>query len=62
LGIVIEEGKLPIREEVTEACEISALIKLHVANEGKMVAVVNKMGRMPFSSHEDKPLGRWPAS
>jgi hydrogenase expression/formation protein HypE len=44
LGIVIEEGKLPIREEVIEACEILGLDPLHVANEGKMVAVVERNG------------------
>ena len=43
-GIVIEEGQLPIREEVTEACEILGLDPLHVANEGKLVALVERSG------------------
>ena len=40
VGIIIEESKLPIREEVAEACEIIGLDPLYVANEGKMVIVV----------------------
>lgn len=44
VGIVIEEEKLPIREEVGEACEILGIDPLYVANEGKLVAVVDKEG------------------
>jgi hydrogenase expression/formation protein HypE len=42
VGIVIKEEKLPIREEVVEACEILGFDPLYVANEGKMVAVVER--------------------
>ncbi len=42
VGIVIEEEKLPIREEVMEACEILGIDPLYVPNEGKLVAVVDK--------------------
>ena len=44
VGIVIQEENLPIREEVIEACEILGLDPLYVANEGKMVAVMEKGG------------------
>ena len=44
VGIVIDEGKLPIRGEVREACEILGIDPLHVANEGKLVAVVPREG------------------
>lgn len=56
VGIVIEEEKLPIREEVTEACEILGLDPLHVANEGKMVAVVERWSRHRSQRHEGTPF------
>jgi hydrogenase expression/formation protein HypE len=40
VGITIEEGALPVRPEVTGACEILGIDPLYVANEGKLVAVV----------------------
>jgi hydrogenase expression/formation protein HypE len=40
VGIRIEEEKIPIREEVAGACEMLGLDPLHVANEGKLVAIV----------------------
>ncbi len=43
VGIVIEEEKLPIRGEVKEACEILGIDPLYVANEGKLVAVVERV-------------------
>ena len=41
VSIRIEEGKIPIREEVGSACEMLGLDPLHVANEGKLVAIVD---------------------
>lgn len=38
--IVIDEERLPVREEVRGACEILGLDPLYVANEGKLVAIV----------------------
>ncbi len=40
VGIMLEEGAIPIREAVTAACELLGLDPLTVANEGKLVAVV----------------------
>ncbi len=40
LGIHLEETAIPINEEVKGACEILGLDPLHVANEGKLIAVV----------------------
>src|SRR5262245_10509932 len=40
LGITIDEASLPIRPEVTGACEILGIDPLYVANEGKLVAIV----------------------
>ncbi len=42
VGIKIEEENLPIRQEVREACEILGFDPLYVANEGKLVAVVER--------------------
>ena len=41
VGIVIEEAKIPVKEEVKAACELLGLDPIYVANEGKMVAVVD---------------------
>lgn len=38
LGIVIDEEKLPIRDEVKGACELLGIDPLYVANEGKLLA------------------------
>jgi hydrogenase expression/formation protein HypE len=40
VSIRIEEEKLPVREEVSAACEMLGLDPLYVANEGKLVAIV----------------------
>ncbi len=39
--LYIEEGKIPIKEEVLSACEILGLDPLYVANEGKFIAIVS---------------------
>ncbi|MFH1925836.1 MAG: hydrogenase expression/formation protein HypE [Chloroflexota bacterium] len=41
VSIRIYEDKIPVREEVASACEMLGLDPLYVANEGKLVAVVN---------------------
>jgi hydrogenase expression/formation protein HypE len=40
VGIIIEETKIPIAKAVLGACELLGLDPLHIANEGKLVAVV----------------------
>jgi hydrogenase expression/formation protein HypE len=40
VGIRIEEERLPVREEVSAACEMLGLDPLYVANEGKLIAIV----------------------
>jgi len=41
VGIMIEEAKIPVKEEVKAACELLGLDPIYVANEGKLVAVVD---------------------
>jgi hydrogenase expression/formation protein HypE len=40
VGVVLEESRIPLREEVRGACEILGFDPLYVANEGKCVAIV----------------------
>ena len=39
VAIALDEASLPVRPEVASACELLGLDPLHVANEGKLVAV-----------------------
>lgn len=39
VGFVINEEKIPIRQEVASACELLGLDALYVANEGKLMAI-----------------------
>lgn len=41
VGIELEESAIPIREDVQGACEMLGLDPLYVANEGKLVAIVD---------------------
>lgn len=42
IGIEIEEQKIPIKEEVKNLCEILSFEPLNVANEGKIIFIVDK--------------------
>ncbi len=41
VGIVVEEAKIPVKKEVKAACELLGLDPIYVANEGKLVAIVD---------------------
>ena len=41
VSIVIDEDKIPMKEEVHAACEMLGLDVLYVANEGKLVSIVS---------------------
>jgi len=41
VGIVVEEAKIPVKEEVKAACELLGLDPIYVANEGKLVAIAD---------------------
>jgi hydrogenase expression/formation protein HypE len=59
VGMLIEERAIPIREEVTAACELLGLDALHLANEGKLVAICDRRhaDRLLAAMRTD-PLGR----
>ena len=58
VAVVLDEAALPIRPEVNGACEILGIDPLYVANEGKLIAVVDPddadTGLAALRSH---PLG-----
>ena len=37
--MVIDEGAIPFAEQVTAACELLGIDPLHLANEGKLIAI-----------------------
>jgi hydrogenase expression/formation protein HypE len=59
VGVRIEEERIPLRPEVRGACELLGLDPLHVANEGKLVAVVPAAeAERVVESLREHPLGR----
>jgi len=40
LAMVLDEDRVPVRDEVRGACELLGLDPLHIANEGQLIAVV----------------------
>jgi len=59
VGIEIDERAIPVREEVKGACELLGLDPLYVANEGKLLALVDAAAADPLlSAMRNHPLGR----
>ena len=59
VGIQIEEPAIPIREEVRGACEMLGLDPLYVANEGKLIAIVEAgAAEAILQAMRCHPLGR----
>lgn len=59
MGLVVERGLIPVRPEVVAACEILGIDPLTVANEGKLVAVVEaKIAGAMVTAMRKHPLGR----
>ncbi|MBI5574116.1 MAG: hydrogenase expression/formation protein HypE [Elusimicrobia bacterium] len=59
VGIELEEQKIPIKKSVKVACDILGLDPLYVANEGKLVAVVNeKNAQKILSAMKKHTLGK----
>jgi hydrogenase expression/formation protein HypE len=59
VGIQIEESAIPLREEVRGACELLGLDPLYVANEGKLVAIVEaSVAEAVLGAMRSHPLGR----
>ncbi|MCP4358126.1 MAG: hydrogenase expression/formation protein HypE [Chloroflexi bacterium] len=42
VGIVLDEGKIPVRPSVQAACEMLGFDPLYIANEGRLLAIVGR--------------------
>lgn len=59
VGVVLDERAIPLRPEVRGACELLGFDPLHVANEGKLVAVVAaEDAERVLAALRAEPLGR----
>jgi hydrogenase expression/formation protein HypE len=59
VGIELEEREIPLRDEVRGACEMLGLDPLYVANEGKLVAIVDPAkAEAVLAAMRKHPLGR----
>jgi hydrogenase expression/formation protein HypE len=59
VGMLIEEGAIPVRPQVEAACEFLGLDPLYVANEGKLVAFVAPQDAdTVLAAMRAHPLGR----
>ncbi len=59
VGIELEDDAIPIREEVQGACELLGLDPLYVANEGKLLAIVEPTAaERILEAMQQHPLGR----
>lgn len=59
VGMRIREAAIPVKAEVSAACELLGLDPLYVANEGKLVAICEaKDAEFLLSAMRNHPLGR----
>ena len=59
VGFMIDESTIPVRREVASACELFGLDPLHVANEGKLLAIcAAKDADNLLQTMRTHPLGR----
>ncbi len=59
VGMLLDEARIPISEEVKGACEILGLDPLYVANEGKLLAIVAAQDvDLVLSAMKSHPLGQ----
>ena len=59
LGIVIDEQQLPVKREVQSACDLLGLDPVYVANEGKLIAIVEEEFEQRFLEiMHQHPLGK----
>ncbi|MBZ5721457.1 MAG: hydrogenase expression/formation protein HypE [Acidobacteriia bacterium] len=59
VGIAVDESAIPVREEVRGACELLGLDPMYVANEGKLVAIVEPSSAdAVLNAMRNHPLGQ----
>jgi hydrogenase expression/formation protein HypE len=49
VGIVLDEAAMPVDPQVAAACEFLGLDPLHIANEGKLIAICRRTRPTPSS-------------
>lgn len=58
VGIAVDEDRVPVRPAVRGACEILGLDPLHIANEGKLLAIVPpEEADLALAALRNHPLG-----
>lgn len=58
VGIVVQEDRIPVRPQVRSACELLGLDPYFVANEGKLIAIVERaQGDAALAALRAHPLG-----
>ena len=58
VAIAVDEERVPVRQAVRGACEILGLDPLHIANEGKLVAIVSpESAKAALDALRSHPLG-----
>jgi hydrogenase expression/formation protein HypE len=59
VGIDVDEKCIPVKEQVRGACELLGLDPMYVANEGKLVAIVDaSVAERVLSAMQAHPLGQ----
>jgi hydrogenase expression/formation protein HypE len=59
VGMVLDEGAIPVREPVRGVCELLGLDPMYVANEGKLLAIVAPAGAdRVLARMRERPDGR----
>lgn len=59
VSIMIYEDKIPIKEEVKSICELLGLDPLHIANEGKIIVIVeSEDADLVLEAMHSDPLGK----
>jgi hydrogenase expression/formation protein HypE len=59
VGVVIDEGKVPLREQVRAVCDLLGFDPYYLANEGKLVAFVpEKEAAKVLKAMQKHPLGK----
>lgn len=59
ISILLNQGSIPVREDVGTICEILGIDSLYIANEGKLVLIVSKEdSEMVLKAMKNNPLGK----
>lgn len=59
VGVILDEGAVPVQPAVKGACEILGIDPMYVANEGKLVAVVaGNAADVALAALRSQPIGR----